>query len=135
MSKNVIFFGTFAIALMALASSALTTFHSGKAAASTVAKPVFSNGATLPQTKEYTALQTSCQICHSFDMVTTQRLSATTWTAEVTKMIKFGSPLPKSSETAIVAYLAKYLGPTVPRSATTTKATAPPDTLTQAPPL
>lgn len=90
-------------------------------------------GATLPKGAELTALQNSCQICHSFDMVYTQRLSQKTWLAEVTKMMKFGSPLPKKQEASVVAYLTKYLGPTVPRSGRFATATAPPESIPNAP--
>lgn len=90
-------------------------------------------GATLPSGHELTALQQSCQICHSFDMVYTQRLSKKTWDAEVTKMIKFGSPLPKGDKAAVVGYLARYLGPTVPRSNARATAQAPAITYTAAP--
>lgn len=83
-------------------------------------------GTNLPAGHELSALQTSCQICHSSDMWYTQRLSKPMWDAEVTKMMKFGSPLPKSDKAAVVAYLAKYLGPTVPRRAGPPTATAPP---------
>ncbi len=83
-------------------------------------------GTNLPAGHELSDLQTSCQICHSSDMWYTQRLSKPMWDAEVTKMMKFGSPLPKSDKAAVVAYLAKYLGPTVPRRAGPPTATAPP---------
>ncbi len=83
-------------------------------------------GTNLPAGRELSDLQTSCQICHSSDMWYTQRLSKPIWDAEVTKMMKFGSPLPKSDKAAVVAYLAKYLGPTVPRRAGPPTATAPP---------
>ncbi len=83
-------------------------------------------GTNLPAGRELSDLQTSCQICHSSDMWYTQRLSKPMWDAEVTKMMKFGSPLPKNDKAAVIAYLAKYLGPTVPRRAAPPTATAPP---------
>jgi hypothetical protein len=90
-------------------------------------------GATLPKSHELLALQQNCQICHSFDMVYSQRLSKPTWTAEVTKMMKFGSPLPKRDKAAVVAYLAKYLGPSVPRANDRATAVAPVITYSAAP--
>jgi len=87
------------------------------------------DGATLPSGAELTALKNSCQICHSFDMVYTQRLSQKTWLAEVTKMMKWGSPLPKKQKDSVIAYLTKYLGPTVPRDSHYATATAPPESI------
>ncbi len=77
--------------------------------------PLVANGATLPAAPERTAVQANCQICHSLDMVTSQRLSTAVWTSEVAKMVKWGSPLPADQQPAVVAYLAKYLAPTTPR--------------------
>lgn len=90
-------------------------------------------GARLPAGPERAALQADCEICHSGDMYATQRLSKATWTAEVTKMMKFGSPLPAGQKDRLVAYLAKYLGPTVPRPQARRTATAPAITYTSAP--
>ena len=90
-------------------------------------------GANLPKGHQLLALQQSCQVCHSLDMVYTQRLSKATWTAEVTKMIKFGAPLPAGDKTAVIAYLAKYLGPSVPRSPDRATALAPATTYSSAP--
>ncbi len=72
-------------------------------------------GASLPAGREMTALQTDCEICHGREMWASQRLSRATWEAEVTKMIKFGAPVQKSEKAALVSYLARYLGPGVPR--------------------
>ena len=66
-------------------------------------------------------------------MVYTQRLSKATWTAEVTKMIKFGAPLAAGDKTAVIAYLTKYLGPGVPRSPDRATAIAPVTTYSSAP--
>ena len=85
-------------------------------------------GAHLPAGPQLTDLKTTCEICHSGDMYATQRLSKPIWDAEVTKMMKFGSPLPKADKASVVAYLAKYLGTTVPRPDAVPTATAPPIT-------
>jgi hypothetical protein len=90
-------------------------------------------GAYLPRGPERAALQADCEICHSGDMYATQRLSKATWDAEVTKMMKFGSPLPKPEKSRVVDYLARYLGPTVPRVDAVPTATAPPISYTAPP--
>lgn len=95
--------------------------------------PLSVDGVTLPAGPELVKLQANCTICHSLDMVYTQRLSSKTWNAEVTKMIKFGSPLPKADKERIVAYLAKYLGPEAPRSSVRELVPAPPITYDRAP--
>jgi len=124
-----------AILTLAACSSAAKTLDATTSAPAVVAEvtPMSASqdmasfgGTNLPAGRELTDLQTSCQICHSSDMWYTQRLSKPMWDAEVTKMMKFGSPLPKNDKAAVVAYLAKYLGPTVPRRAGPPTATAPP---------
>lgn len=83
-------------------------------------------GASLPRGREFTALQADCEICHGREMWASQRLSRATWEAELTKMISFGAPLPESQKGAVASYLARYLGPTVPRIGNAPTATAPP---------
>ena len=90
-------------------------------------------GATLPPGPELTALMTDCEICHGREMWAQQRLSRGTWEAELTKMIKFGSPMPKSQEASVAIYLARYLGPNVPRVGSQPTAPAPAITYTSAP--
>jgi hypothetical protein len=90
-------------------------------------------GASLPPGPELTALLADCEICHGREMWAQQRLSRGAWDAELTKMIKFGSPMPKSQQESVAIYLAKYLGPTVPRVGSQPTATAPPITYTAAP--
>jgi hypothetical protein len=94
--------------------------------ASSATAGITTYGASLPPGLELTALRTNCEICHSGDMYATQRLSKTVWDAEVTKMIGFGAPLPKSQQVAVVNYLARYLGPNVPRVKVVPVVTAPP---------
>jgi mono/diheme cytochrome c family protein len=96
------------------------------------ATPLVADGATLPAGPQLAALQASCQICHSFGLVTQQRLSAATWKAEIVKMRGFGSPLPAADEAPVVAYLAAHLGPSVPAPPPHTVVTAPPVTYTNA---
>lgn len=52
-------------------------------------------------------MQDNCLICHTEDMIAGQRLTATQWKAEVDKMIKWGSPLPKEAVVPLVEYLAR----------------------------
>ncbi len=137
--------GCFTIALGLLAAcgggSSQTTDTSASPAPSVAASvgtssaPVAAafGGVRLPKGHELAALQQSCQICHSLDMVYTQRLSKKTWAAEVSKMIKFGAPLPGSDKAAVVAYLTKYLGPEIPRSNDRPTAGAPAVTYSAAP--
>ena len=122
------------IAMLILLASALLYGGANTSAsfASTAAKADMVGGATLPAGPELTALHNSCEICHSFDMVTSQRLSKAIWAAEVTKMTKWGSPLPKKQQASVVAYLAKYLGPTVPRTGAYPRASAPPESVPSA---
>jgi hypothetical protein len=96
-------------------------------------KPQYTAAVSLPPGPELAALQANCEICHSEDMISTQRLSKATWDAEVTKMMFFGSPLPKSEKDAVVAYLTRYLGPTVPRVSAVPVVSAPPISYTAAP--
>ena len=137
---KVIFPSIFALALLSLAAcggdgqSTAGASSAPTSAPSDVATPLVVGGATLPAGTELTGLQNSCRICHSLGMVTQQRLSAATWKAEVTKMRKWGAPLPAAQQATVVAYLAKYLGPTVPRAGLRTVVTAPPITLAAPPP-
>lgn len=112
----------------ACGASAANTDRAASTAPSPAATPLSVGGATLPAGPELAALQNSCRACHSLGMVTQQRLSAATWKAEVTKMRGFGAPLPAAQQPAVVAYLARYLGPTVPRVGAHPTVTAPPIT-------
>lgn len=126
------------------AALGLLSACAGKATTAPVAMPVGETtaspkaiaefgGVRLPKGHELLALQQNCQVCHSLDMVYTQRLSKKTWSAEVSKMIKFGAPLPKNDKAAVIAYLTKYLGPSVPRSEDRATALAPATTYSSAP--
>jgi hypothetical protein len=108
------------------ATANTTATNTPSDAPSPVATPLNVGGATLPAGPELSNLQNSCGACHSVGMVTQQRLSAATWKAEVTKMRGFGAPLPAAKQAAFVAYLARYLGPTIPRVRAHPTVTAPP---------
>lgn len=119
------------IAIYGKASAVTSNGPSGPPAPA--ATPLSVGGATLPAGPELTALQNSCGACHSIGMVTQQRLSAATWKAEVTKMRGFGAPLTAAQQPAFVAYLARYLSPSVPRDGVHPTATAPPITFSGPP--
>jgi len=48
----------------------------------------------------------NCMICHSAQIITSQRLAPKTWLAEVNKMIKYGAPVKDADKQAIADYLA-----------------------------
>jgi len=128
-----------AITLLALAAGMLINYGAMRRPATAAAPPpaaqatpLVADGATLPAGPQLAALQASCQICHSFGLVTQQRLSAATWKAEIVKMRGFGAPLPAADEASVVTYLAVHLGPSVPGPPPHTVVTAPPVTYTNA---
>ena len=53
------------------------------------------------------AILENCTICHSHDLIISQRLTSPQWKAEVEKMIGWGSPLPKDDQAKVVAYLSQ----------------------------
>ncbi len=66
------------------------------------------------------AVLENCTICHSHDLIVSQRLTSPQWKAEVEKMIGWGSPLPKDDQAKVVAYLAEeYALTSVPLKLTT----------------
>ena len=134
-----------ALALLVVSAACSSNQNTSQSVASSSAQPAGSSptmyplgsisfGASLPPGKELTALQADCEICHGREMWASQRLSQTAWDAEVTKMIKFGAPVPKAEKAALVTYLARYLGPSVPRVGHAPTATAPPISFTGPPP-
>ena len=46
-------------------------------------------------------------MCHGEDMTTRQRLTTKQWTAEVEKMVSWGSPLPPDRKQPLIDYLAE----------------------------
>lgn len=95
------------------------------APAATLSLTAVSFGASLPAGPEFTTLQADCEICHGREMWASQRLSHAVWEAEITKMIGFGAPVPKSQKEALVNYLTRYLGPSIPRIGNAPTAPAP----------
>ncbi|GAC1409173.1 MAG: hypothetical protein NVSMB64_17880 [Candidatus Velthaea sp.] len=94
---------------------------------------IVGDGATLPPAPGFTVMQNNCQACHSLDMVYTQRLSGATWNAEVMKMKRFGAPVSSADASTLIAYLSRYLSPTVPRSGERKRVDAPADTTANPP--
>ena len=53
----------------------------------------------------------ACLACHSADMVWQQHLTEKQWTAEVNKMMGWGSEVPEEKKAALIAYLVANFGP------------------------
>jgi mono/diheme cytochrome c family protein len=56
----------------------------------------------------------NCLMCHGEDMTTRQRLTTKQWTAEVEKMIGWGSPLPPERKQPLIDHLAETYPSTQP---------------------
>lgn len=63
------------------------------------------------------AMQENCLICHSEEIITTQRLTLPQWKAEVEKMVGWGSPLPPDQQQPLIGYLASQYSDGTPRTA------------------
>lgn len=57
-----------------------------------------------------------CQICHSTDYMTQQRLTPAQWSATVKKMVGWGAPLTEEQVTALARALAEAYPPDRPES-------------------
>jgi cytochrome c5 len=64
----------------------------------------------LPDAPGKAIAETRCQVCHSGDMLRQQRLTETQWTAEITKMIGWGSELTDPERAVLLPYLTMYFG-------------------------
>ena len=53
------------------------------------------------------AIKENCLICHSSDIIESQRLTAKQWKGEVEKMVGWGSPLPPEQLEAVITFLGK----------------------------
>lgn len=68
--------------------------------------------APLPEdAPEMLQLKSACQVCHTLQYVTQQRLTEPQWKKTVEKMIKFGAPVPPTESARLVAFLAARLTP------------------------
>lgn len=52
------------------------------------------------------SLKENCLICHSAELIETQRLTPKQWKAEVEKMVGWGSPIPAEQVQVLIDYLA-----------------------------
>ena len=68
------------------------------------------------QTAE-TAFTENCLMCHGAELTTGQRLTAKQWSAEVEKMVGWGSPLPPDRKDVLIAFLSESYPSTEPQSA------------------
>lgn len=62
------------------------------------------------------AMQDNCLICHSEEMIASQRLTAAQWKTEVEKMVGWGAPLPPEQQTMLIDYLASQFSDRTPRA-------------------
>jgi cytochrome c oxidase cbb3-type subunit 3 len=53
------------------------------------------------------SLQENCLICHTEDMIASQRLTPAQWKTEVEKMVNWGAPLPREATGPLIDYLAR----------------------------
>ena len=58
---------------------------------------------------EMLQLKSACQVCHTLQYVTQQRLTEPQWKKTVDKMIKFGAPVPPTETARLVAFLSARL--------------------------
>ncbi len=65
----------------------------------------------LPAGAAKTLVDQACLTCHSGDILWQQRLTESQWTAEVDKMIAWGSDVPENRRQALIAYLLANFGP------------------------
>jgi len=79
----------------------------------------------LPEGPQLTVMQSRCQICHTLEYVTQQRLSDAQWDKTLTKMQKWGSPLTDGERASLVPYLAATWRKELPERASPRVATPP----------
>ena len=60
----------------------------------------------LPAAPARQLVMQNCLICHSAQIISSQRLAPKTWLAEVNKMIKYGAPVQDADKQVIADYLA-----------------------------
>ncbi len=67
--------------------------------------------ATFPAGPMKAVVDQACLACHSADIISQQRLNEKQWTAELDKMIAWGTEVPEEKKDELVAYLVKNFGP------------------------
>lgn len=60
------------------------------------------------------AMEDNCLMCHSIEMIRSQRMSLDQWSAEVDKMIGWGAPVPPEGRADLISYLARTYPPELP---------------------
>jgi hypothetical protein len=65
----------------------------------------------MPPGPEAELARAKCQICHTTEYITQQRLTPAQWEKTIAKMKKWGTPLTDDEERALVAYFAKHWTP------------------------
>ena len=83
-------------------------------------KPVAEVKAIVEEPDEETLLATravkeNCLICHSAEIIETQRLTAKQWKAEVEKMVGWGSPLPVEQHDGVIKLLSTNYADSITR--------------------
>ncbi|HWO22645.1 MAG TPA: cytochrome c [Kofleriaceae bacterium] len=63
---------------------------------------------------EIELINSRCQICHTTEYLTQQRLSEPAWKKAIEKMRKFGTPLSDAEVASLAAYAAKLWNPDLP---------------------
>ena len=66
--------------------------------------------ADLPDGPDVALVRARCVTCHGADLIVQQRLTQVGWDREVTKMVRWGSPVTDAERPAVVAYLTRAFG-------------------------
>ena len=56
-------------------------------------------------------VQRNCLVCHSAEIIQSQRLSRETWLKEIEKMAGWGSPIPDADRETLADYLFRHYSP------------------------
>lgn len=59
-------------------------------------------------------MEQNCLMCHSVEMIASQRLTPTQWTAVVDKMTNWGAPVPPEEKARLLDFLTTSYAPSVP---------------------
>src|SRR5690242_16450027 len=65
----------------------------------------------LPPGDGMAIVQSRCLLCHDANLINQQRLTASQWQAELTKMQGWGSPIREDEKGQALAYLIAHAGP------------------------
>src|SRR5215831_12417661 len=70
-------------------------------------------------------LHARCEVCHSADLITQQRLDREHWTAIVTKMVHWDAQVSPAEQAVLLSYLVTHYHPDAPSERRNTKPTSP----------